>query len=300
MTDTKRFNELFDELVSMVTSGHAHVVDGLVEQLSLLAKDCDDEVVTTKNSLVEPLVSLYKKGTEFKNENRKLKMQLHPGNKMEFHPSTITPAENSPLKDKTVIYLGSSVTYGAGSLANSFIEYSAAKYGYNYIKEAVSGTTLVDQKAVMGESYVTRMKWIDTSTKADLFICQLSTNDATTNKPLGEIAEGFDMESFDSLTITGAMEYIIAYAKKIWNCPVAFYTGTYYDSENYKKMVERLFELAKKWDIDVIDLWYDKEMLAVSKDDYDLYMTDPIHPAMAGYKLWWTPKFEEYLLKKLG
>lgn len=34
-------------------------------------------------------------------------------------------------------------------------------------------------------------------------------------------------------------------------------------------------------------------------EDYALYMHDPVHPTKAGYGLWWTPKFEEALLRVL-
>lgn len=47
---------------------------------------------------------------------------------------------------------------------------------------------------------------------ADLFICQLSTNDATGRKPLGKIADSRDMNFFDTKTVAGAIEFIIAYA----------------------------------------------------------------------------------------
>lgn len=40
------------------------------------------------------------------------------------------------------------------------------------------------------------------------------TNDATRNSPLGEISESCDLDSFDVKTVCGAIEYIIAYAKK--------------------------------------------------------------------------------------
>ena len=40
------------------------------------------------------------------------------------------------------------------------------------------------------------MKTLDRSIKADAFVCQLSTNDATQEKPLGRIADGFDIDSF--------------------------------------------------------------------------------------------------------
>ena len=56
---------------------------------------------------------------------------------------------------------------------------------------------------------------------------QLSTNDATTKKELGQISKGFDQPDFDTKTITGAEEFIIWYAQETWNCPVIFYTGSY-------------------------------------------------------------------------
>lgn len=163
------------------------------------------------------------------------------------------------------------------------------------IKEAVSGTLLVDEKVWGKQSYITRMKTIDTGIQADAFICQLSTNDATMKKTMGAISDSFEMEDFDTHTIAGAIEYVIAYAKETWNCPVIFYTGTQYDSEQYGEMVELLLDIQKKWDIGVIDLWNDEEMNAVNDKDYKLYMVNGIHPSRAGYKEWWLPKFEEYL-----
>ncbi|MBE6679988.1 MAG: SGNH/GDSL hydrolase family protein, partial [Ruminococcaceae bacterium] len=59
------------------------------------------------------------------------------------------------LKGKNIFFLGSSVTYGSASGGISFAEMLAKQYEFNYIKEAVSGTTLVD----IGEnSYVSRLK----------------------------------------------------------------------------------------------------------------------------------------------
>ena len=65
-------------------------------------------------------------------------------------------------------------------------------------------------------------------------------------------------------------------------------------------MIDALYELQKKWDIGIIDLWNDAEMQAVSEEDYALYMSNGIHPTRAGYRDWWTPKFESYLTNYLG
>lgn len=182
----------------------------------------------------------------------------------------------------------------------SFVDYLVKADGITAVKEAVNGTLLVDEEVWGKESYITRMKTIGTDIQADAFICQLSTNDATMKKPLGEMSDSFEMDDFDTFTVAGAIEYVIAYAKETWDCPVIFYTGTQYDNDQYKKMVALLLEIQKKWDIGVIDLWNDDEMNAVSRDDYKLYMVNGIHPSRAGYKEWWTPKFESYLYDYLA
>lgn len=222
-----------------------------------------------------------------------------PGNAERFHPENIQPHTESPLKGKNIIYLGSSVTYGSDSLGVSFVEYIDRLNGTTSVKEAVSGTTLVTKDDASGNSYIPRMKTIDPDIPADAFICQLSTNDATRHMPLGKISEGFERADFDTETVAGAIEYIIAYAGKTWHCPVLFYTGTRFDCKEYGEMVKLLLEIQKKWKIGVIDLWNDVALNAISEKDYNLYMSNPIHPTQAGYLLWWTPAMEAYLYEFL-
>lgn len=146
------------------------------------------------------------------------------------------------LAGKKIIFLGSSVTYGAASQGVSFVDFLTSHDQCVVYKEAVSGTTLVDDGP---DSYISRMKKLQVS-KADLFVCQLSTNDATQKKTLGTIASSTDPTDFDTHTITGAIEYVIAYARKTWNCPIAFYTNPPYADANYHCMVERLSQIAEK------------------------------------------------------
>ena len=91
------------------------------------------------------------------------------------------------------------------------------------------------------------------------------------------------------------MEYIICYAKQTWKCPISFYTNTYYENDNYKKMIKALYELKDKWGIGIIDLYNNEAMNSISESDYSKYMADNVHPTSAGYLEWWTPVFEEYL-----
>jgi len=184
------------------------------------------------------------------------------------------------LSGKRVLFLGSSVTYGSAANGESFAD-MLAEYGCNVVKEAVSGTTLVDDGP---DSYVSRMKTMDSSIKADLFVCQLSTNDASQGKPMGA-ADG----RMDTSTIAGAIEYIIDYAKRTWRCPVAFYTNPRYDSDPYAKMVA----LLKECDVQIIDLWSDDDFNSITDEQRARYMADPIHPTREGYREWWLPVFAQ-------
>ncbi len=225
------------------------------------------------------------------------------GNAAEYSVENTQTNEDSPLKGKTIIFLGSSVTYGSDAMGESFVDFMEKIDGINAVKEAVSGTTLIDKKSMGKESYIARMKQLDSSIAADAFVCQLSTNDATKKLPLGEVSDSKNMEEFDTQTVIGAMEYVIAYAQETWNCPVIFYTGTQYTnrgSDEYQQMIDALYVLQKKWDIGILDLWNDEEMQKVSEEDYALYMSNGIHPTRAGYRDWWTPKFESYLENDLG
>ncbi len=218
------------------------------------------------------------------------------GNGDVYSVENVEELENSPLEGVNICYLGSSVTYGASSLQTSFVEYIAKRNNTTYVKEAVSGTTLVDEGI---GSYISRMQSLDKDAHFDMFVCQLSTNDATQNKTLGEVSADGTTE-FDTSTVCGAIEYIITYVTQTWNCPVVFYTNSYYESQSYSAMVEALEEIQQKYDIGVIDLYTDEEFNDISDEQRALYMADDIHPTKAGYLEWWTPKMEEYLYDFIG
>lgn len=202
--------------------------------------------------------------------------------------------KGSPLKGKRFIFLGSSVTKGFAAYGKSFVDMLAARTGAVCVKEAVSGTTLADNGT---RSYISRLKALDRNTPCDVFVCQLSTNDAKKKVPLGSVAAGKDMNSFDTKTVCGAIEYIIAYAQQTWKCPVVFYTNPQYASPAYQAMVVALKQIAGKWGVQVIDLWDDKQFN--EKYRKHTYMNDQVHPTRKGYEVW-TPVFETALANVLA
>lgn len=224
------------------------------------------------------------------------KAQEHPGNAACYDVSIVAPDRTSSLRGRAIAFLGSSVTVGAFSMGQACADFLARRCGVLALKEAVSGTTLADDEHD-GSSYVERMLTIPASTHLDAFVCQLSTNDAWKGKAMGTIAA---TGPYDTATVAGAMQYIVEYVRKTWDCPVLFYSGTYFESAEYAQMVELLDQMSELMDVPVIDLYHDEGMCAVSPEDYALYMHDPVHPTKAGYGLWWTPKFEEALIAVLA
>lgn len=214
-----------------------------------------------------------------------------PGNAEAYSLDKAEVIDDSPLKGKKIAFLGSSVTYGASSMGVSFADYIGAENDCETVKEAVSGTTLVDEGIGSYISRLNKMKDRD----VDIFVCQLSTNDATQKKELGKVIESKNIDDFDTKTVAGAIEYIIAFASDKWDCPVVFYTNPKYESEEYQKMVDILYQIKDKWNIEVIDMWNDTNFNNISEEQRALYMADKIHPTKAGYLEWWTPVFNEKL-----
>ena len=219
------------------------------------------------------------------------------GNDEQYSVANTAAVPGSPLEGKMIYWLGSSVTYGASACGESMADFIAKKDGAVCLKEAVSGTTLADVKA---ESYVQRFNSYlsseDCADHLDAFVCQLSTNDRGTPELFGEITpdEVRDAASFDCATTFGAMEYLVATVKEVWDCPVFFYTNPPLD-ENYDRMVEGLEKLAEKWNISVIDLYRNETIGSMSEEENALYMADSVHPTRAGYRELWMPIFEDAL-----
>ena len=208
---------------------------------------------------------------------------------------TLTADELSDMKKNTTLtvkqddknrpvyyFLGSSVTYGEATGGVSFVDNMAKDNDWICHKRAVSGTTLVDNGS---GSYIQRMKTqINENVHMDRFICQLSTNDASQNKPLGTVSGSKELKDFDTSTIIGAMEYIIAYVNETWNCPVTFYTNPKYNSAAYQKMIDALYELQEKWGVGIIDFYNYVDMEPLSDATLRSYMNDDIHPNAKGYQ----------------
>ena len=226
------------------------------------------------------------------NQRAYIQMASLPGNSRKYALNRISP-KIGPLWHKQILFLGSSVTFGFGSLGESFVDYLWKADGVQGIKDAENGETLVGtidetNKKYDPDSYVNRFRAELDATKPDVFVLQLSTNDATQNKPLGEISYN---GKFNTETITGALEFIISKAEEKWKCPILVFTNPYFDNVLYKEMVQRTKELAKKYHFELLNLFEDPNF----NGQKQIYMADKINPTRAGYLEKWLPNFEEKL-----
>lgn len=210
------------------------------------------------------------------------------GNAEKYSVAEVIPDENSSLKGKKIAFLGSSVTYGYAALGESFADFLEAKYGVIKYKEAVSGTTLAD---IDNQSYVSRFSNFSTDLELDLFVLQLSTNDASKGVELGDIS------SSDKTTSFGAINYIYQKVEEQYNCPILIYTNHYYQNETYQNMVALAEELCKDEsdNLYLLNLYDDEEFNSITSEERNLYMFDNIHPTRCGYQNWWLPEFEEVI-----
>ena len=224
-----------------------------------------------------------------------------PGNAEQYSVASTPTLADSPLQGLNIYWLGSSVTYGAeGEGVSDFID---KRHGCTSVKEAVPGTTL-RTSAGRTDSYVERLESgkLMPDGKPDLFVCQLSTNDADNKTSLlGQPTadEVRDRSAFDVSTTCGAIEYIISYASDTWDCPVAFWSNPKASSV-YGKLVDRMRVIAEKWDILLWNLYDDVPLPTEGSDEAKLYMTDRIHPTKAGYRDWWMPYFEAKIAESLA
>lgn len=223
------------------------------------------------------------------------------------------PYDNN-LDNINVFGLGSSIFYGHTTSGYSFLDMLRDNFIYTKVtKETVSGTTLAKQTN-RKDSYLERLEnKINNSNNYqyivndDVLVIQLSTNDFINNLKIGKVLEENikDKESFDTFTITGAIEYIIALSKELnpnikimfISCPILPSYKAYETYKNYNNKV--MLDIKNKWNIYFLDLFNFKpainKYLTIDKSSTKGYFSDDIHPNTLGYSALIYPNFIKYL-----
>ena len=145
----------------------------------------------------------------------------HPGNDRQYDPNNAPADPGSFLKDKKVIWLGSSLSSGPRTQSTPLSAYMEAMYGTKTAADlSVYGSPLTD---IVQNSGIARLRRLASeNTEADLLICEL---DESCLKDRGEVSRDQDRFSLDTKTGFGAMQYIISFTREMFRCPVFFWTS---------------------------------------------------------------------------
>lgn len=221
---------------------------------------------------------------------------LMSGNNSKYSASKSEKVEDSTLTDETIIFVGSNLLSGSKAGGDSFVEYLENSDG---IKSAVycgNDAVLVERGK---NSLVSFVKSIPTeNANPRMLLCEVPYADATDGSKIGTITDGYYDNEYKTNTVIGAMEYIISYSEDTWGCPVVFYTCQPNDNKHYAKIMDAVYQVADKWNVEVLD-FYNDPLMALDDQQKKLYMATESNPTKAGYKELYTPKFREFLLQKI-
>ena len=216
-------------------------------------------------------------------------MQIDAENKM-------PRGEDMELKNKTVIFLGDSITQGVGAsdVEKCYVSLFAKAHPearvYNF---GISGTRIAMQlKPSVNSSWDKYFaSRIDSFPKeADLICIFGGTNDhGHGDAPFGSI------DDTDGYSFSGALNDL--YTRLILKYPearIVVFTPTHKTAENelhakpdgeytLKSYVERIRETAEKYSLPVLDLFACSGIQPLIPVHKELYMPDGIHPSDAGY-----------------
>ena len=201
-----------------------------------------------------------------------------------------------PLFGKTVYHLGSSISRGYSNGGISFADQIAELTGSKFVKEAVDGTTLSTAK---NNSYVQRFDNFTFNDDPAFLILQLSTNDFSQNIQVGAVTDKDVTRGFDTTTMCGAIEHIIAQTKRyspetevlIYTCGIKQSWGA---RSRYAQFVNTTLKaIQSKWDIETVDLFNAKTVNTES------WMADDIHPRGHQYANLFTPNMINVMIDAL-
>lgn len=216
------------------------------------------------------------------------------GNSKQYSVDKAQTSQNTEITDKEILFLGSSFTNGYKSDGESFVDYLQKVNGVYPLKLSENKSKMIGDKK---DCYIPRLKELSKEHRPHFFMCELSPYDAMGKMKMGELADNYRIDSFDTTTLIGTLEYIVCYAQETWRCPVIFYTCPNVEDEDYEDMIKALEQVCDKWNLKMLDLYNDDDFKTLDDKEMKLYFDEPFCPTKAGYKELITPKFEDFIIE---
>ncbi len=200
----------------------------------------------------------------------------------------------SPLYGKKALFVGDSISYGAGDdiFGLSWGGRIGIRYGMDWLNRSVSGST------VMETAGIPQIKNQLPEETFDYVVLEGGINDALKSHPLGVISDSFDPEGFDTATFGGAFEELLYTARQKYPQAKLGYIVTMRVPALADDTAQRYYALAQeiceKWDVACLNLFADEEVTGWFAGG--AHLPDTLHPDAAGYELL-TPKIAAWMEK---
>ena len=197
---------------------------------------------------------------------------------------------SSPLNGKNALFIGDSITFGAGEDSGFYFSWPgriSAMTGLKTVNNGDSGARI----SVTGDSGFILDALTKTMGNYDMIVVHGGVNDARYNVPVGNITpDGTASTSFDTTTFAGGLETIFYRAKFLYKTADLFFiTNHHLDGHNKgsAKDMSAYFNMAKKicekYGVTVIDLYDNTELNAKLETTTTKYLPDTLHLNGAGY-----------------
>ena len=221
-------------------------------------------------------------------------------------PTVDPEAVNSVLYGMDVLFVGDSICEAWCERESIYQNYAgwagriALSDGINSYNFSKGGASMSDCR---GTNTVQVQLQKACNRQYDLVVLHGGVNDAWDGAPVGEMADGFKMSSFDRTTLAGGLEFTFAYARKAYPdaklCFIINFRLPRAQAGVSLRDMSAYFDLAKKicdkWEIPYLDLYNNEEVnsrLMVATGT--VHLPDHIHPSTSGYNIL-SPYIAEFL-----
>ena len=190
--------------------------------------------------------------------------------------------------DKTALFLGDSISYGAADAGRAWAWRMSNSLGFRADNQSVNGWAISTSRQ---SRIINELKGVKYNTY-DYVIMEGGTNDAWDKCTVGTVADSYDPKDFDITTFAGGLEELFYNAYQrfpgarmgfiiTYKMPLATENGNVSQMEPIANIS---IDICKKWNVAYLDLYHDdyvnNELLEVYTTNY---LRDTVHPSSAAY-----------------
>ncbi len=190
--------------------------------------------------------------------------------------------------NKTALFLGDSISYGAADAGRAWAWRMSNSLGFTADNQSVNGWAISTSRQNRIINELKKVKY----NSYDYVIMEGGTNDAWDKAEVGAVSSSYDPKDFDITTFAGGLEELFYNAYQrfpgarfgfiiTYKMPLATDKGNVSQMEDIANIS---IEICKKWNVAYLDLYHDdyvnNELLQVHTTNY---LNDTVHPSVAAY-----------------